>query len=140
MTPLHMAASHSHPHIVKMLIEKKANLRCKDDEEITPLHAACTEGDINIVKMLFNAGARQDGWVTIQSVSFSFFATSEKKLFGITVLHVFYFILLPFLTCRIQIICLKSGNCERLSCLILSQTTNFSLFQTERVCRRQFHL
>ena len=24
--------------------------------------------------------------------------------------------------------------------LILSQTTNFRLFQTERVCRRQFHI
>ena len=41
--------------------------------------------------------------------------------------------------------CFKKLNCTGslkvvIVCLTLSQTTNFSLFQTERVCRRQFHI
>jgi len=66
-----MAASHNQTLCVKMLIRAGVNLRCKDDEDTTPLHAACTEGNIDIVKKLFNAGAKNDGWVTIQAVCIS---------------------------------------------------------------------
>ena len=32
------------------------------------------------------------------------------------------------------------NNAKKTAQLILSQTTNFTLFQTERVCRRQFQI
>ena len=68
MTALHMAATHNSVEITRMLIEAGAQLRCKDNEDLTPLHCAASEGNIEIVQLLFQAGAKQDGWVTISNV------------------------------------------------------------------------
>ena len=63
-----MAASHDEEEICRMLIEEGANLRCCDEDEATPLHYACAEGSIAITQMLFEAGEKQDGWVTVSQV------------------------------------------------------------------------
>ena len=68
MTILHMAATHDQVSISKLLIDRGAKLRCLDDEMSTPLHSACAEGNADIVRLLFEAGAKQDGWVTISNV------------------------------------------------------------------------
>lgn len=69
MTSLHMAATHNHVEIARLLIDSGAQLRCKDNEDLTPLHCAGSEGNIEIVQLMFQAGAKQDGWVTISNVS-----------------------------------------------------------------------
>lgn len=69
MTALHLAASHDETEICRMLIEAGANLRCSDEDDCTPLHYACAEGSAVIAQMLFEAGEKQDGWVTVSQVS-----------------------------------------------------------------------
>ena len=51
-----------------MLIDKGSNLRCCDEDMCTPLHYACMEGNEDIAKLLFEAGEKQDGWVTVSAV------------------------------------------------------------------------
>ena len=68
MTPLHLAASHDEKEVVRMLIEKGANLRCCDEDMGTPLHFACMEGSLDVVNMLFNAAELTDGWVTMSEM------------------------------------------------------------------------
>ncbi|KAK3088028.1 hypothetical protein FSP39_013681 [Pinctada imbricata] len=68
MTALHMAATHNHTEEAGYLIQAKAMLRVKDNEDLTPLHCACYEGNIEVVKLLFKEAAQRDGWVTIQNM------------------------------------------------------------------------
>ncbi|KAK3103049.1 hypothetical protein FSP39_016076 [Pinctada imbricata] len=68
MRALHMAATHNQVEIIELLIESNAELRCKDNEDLTPLHCAAGEGNIIIVQKLFEAAAKQDGWVTISNM------------------------------------------------------------------------
>lgn len=72
-----MAATHNCVEIARMLIEAGTQLRCKDNEELTPLHCAAMEGNIEIVQLLFQAGAKQDGWVTISNVSMADYLVSS---------------------------------------------------------------
>ncbi|KAJ8026613.1 Transient receptor potential cation channel subfamily A member 1-like [Holothuria leucospilota] len=59
MTPLHVACTHGSTKIVSLLIDKGADICCKDDERNTPLHLACLSGYADIVKLLFSAGVKQ---------------------------------------------------------------------------------
>src|SRR5262249_7315410 len=47
----------SHPDIVKLLIDAKADVNVANDYKITPLAAAAEQGQLEVVKMLIAAGA-----------------------------------------------------------------------------------
>ena len=50
-TPLHEAASKSHYEIVKILVDKGANINAKSDDESTPLHNVSNQSDENALKI-----------------------------------------------------------------------------------------
>ena len=43
-TPLHYAAKHNRPSVTKLLIEYKAEVDRKGEDDMTPLHFACQYG------------------------------------------------------------------------------------------------
>ena len=51
-TPLHYACMKGYVDIVKILIEKNADLNVKNKYNNTPLHIACMRGYVDIVKLL----------------------------------------------------------------------------------------
>ena len=59
-TPLLIAAKNGNAEIVKVLLEKKANIEARNDAGDTPLFVAAKEGHEEIVKMLLNAEANLD--------------------------------------------------------------------------------
>jgi len=64
MTALHMAATHGYVQIVKLLIDKGADLHVCDNDLMTPLHFACAEGNTEIVQMILEKGFEQGGIFT----------------------------------------------------------------------------
>jgi hypothetical protein len=53
LTPLHVASSHGHLEIVKLLVEKAgAAVNIFDKEGWAPLHCACAEGHLEVIKYL----------------------------------------------------------------------------------------
>ena len=65
---------------------------------------------------------------------------SKWKVFAWDVLNLGY--IMDYSFDRVENIVLKGENAgnQHFLLLTLSQTTNFRLFQTERVCRRQFQI
>ena len=49
-TPLHLAARERHLDVVKVLVEKKANVHATTKNGRTPLHMCSYSGGINIIK------------------------------------------------------------------------------------------
>ena len=56
-SPLHVAACHGHTKIVKLLLDKGANVDLLEKEGCTPLMFACQFGYVGVVKLLLNANA-----------------------------------------------------------------------------------
>ena len=56
-TALHLAVENGHIDIVRLCIEKGANVNFVKTNLITPLHLACTSGQLDIVNILVNSDA-----------------------------------------------------------------------------------
>jgi ankyrin repeat protein len=56
-TPLHHASSIGNTEVVKLLIEKGADINVKNNFGSTPLHYASNEGNTEVVKLLIDNGA-----------------------------------------------------------------------------------
>jgi ankyrin repeat protein len=54
---MHMAIAKDKLDILKLLLDRKANLNVRDTYSLTPLHEAAVNGKANIVTMLIEAGA-----------------------------------------------------------------------------------
>lgn len=59
-TPLHLATSHGHADIVRLLIRKRADVDAIDGKLATPLHLAAEAGRLDIVRLLLNNGANPE--------------------------------------------------------------------------------
>ena len=57
LAPLHYACKRGYRDIVKLLLDKEADVNQISNESMTPLHAASTSGNKEIIKLLFDAGA-----------------------------------------------------------------------------------
>jgi ankyrin repeat protein len=55
-TPLSMAARYKHEAVVKLLLEKGADVESKDDNGNTPLSLAAEKGHEAIMKLLLKKG------------------------------------------------------------------------------------
>lgn len=56
-TPLHFAAGYNHPEVVKLLLEKGADIEAKDKGHLVPLHNACSYGHYEVAELLIKYGA-----------------------------------------------------------------------------------
>ncbi|KAJ3127054.1 hypothetical protein HK098_006851 [Nowakowskiella sp. JEL0407] len=79
LTPLHLACTHGHVEMVKVLLKEldiKVNVR--DREGWTPLHCAAAEGHVQIIKMLVCCQGRKDpgGKIVLEP------GVKEKSLVG----------------------------------------------------------
>lgn len=57
VTPLHSAVATKHYDIAKLLLEYKADVNARQQDNVTPLHSAAHHGDITMAKLLLQAGA-----------------------------------------------------------------------------------
>jgi ankyrin repeat protein len=55
--PLHFAAEYGHVEVVKILLEKGANIGAQNQNGYTPLHFAAEYGHVEVVKILLEKGA-----------------------------------------------------------------------------------
>jgi len=58
--PLHTAARLGRVNVVRLLLEKGANVDARNDWGVTPLHQAATEGRVGVVRLLLEKGADVD--------------------------------------------------------------------------------
>lgn len=70
---LHLAALFGHTEVVRLLLERgaAANVRSRNDTDLTPLHAAAERGDAGAASLLLAQRAevdarRQGGWTALQ--------------------------------------------------------------------------
>lgn len=57
VTPLHSAAAHSHAAIIRLLLERGANVNARQQGGETPLMEAAQNGETELVDLLFEHGA-----------------------------------------------------------------------------------
>ncbi|OWF44955.1 myotrophin-like [Mizuhopecten yessoensis] len=78
--PLHFAADYGQVEVLKLLLEKGADVNVKDKYDITPILAAIYEDHVECVKILLEKGASPDG-KTLEGQSYDEVASdSVKKL------------------------------------------------------------
>lgn len=53
---LHWAANYGHEEVVKLLLEKGADIRIRTVDDWTPLQLAAGEGQESVFRILLNAG------------------------------------------------------------------------------------
>ncbi|KZL78694.1 multiple ankyrin repeats single KH domain (pfs domain-containing protein) [Colletotrichum tofieldiae] len=75
-TPLVTASYRGHLKVVKLLLEKGANIKIKDIDGWTPLNAASSKGHLEVVKLLLEKGAditvtNESGWTPLHTASFN---------------------------------------------------------------------
>ncbi|GMH48854.1 hypothetical protein TL16_g02625 [Triparma laevis f. inornata] len=75
LTPLHIAAEHGHPGIVKMLIDNGAQVEQLDSGKKTALHYAAENGHVDSAIVIMNHGGQLlrkdvDGWSAKQLAEF----------------------------------------------------------------------
>ncbi|KAM3231182.1 hypothetical protein ACQJBY_061378 [Aegilops geniculata] len=63
-TVLHLACLYGHLPCVQLLLERGANLECKDEEGAIPLHDACAGGFTEIVRYILSFAANAEGCAT----------------------------------------------------------------------------
>ena len=56
-TPLHLASSEGHPHLIEILVQFGAQIDARNNNFRTPLHIACLRGHLTVIKALVTAGA-----------------------------------------------------------------------------------
>lgn len=56
-TPLHLAAQYNHSDIVKLLIDRGAEIQARDINGCTPLHYSATNGHTDSALVLLDSGA-----------------------------------------------------------------------------------
>ena len=57
MTPLHLAAENGHLSVVEYLVNQKADINAKEQNDCAPLHLAARNGHLNVVEYLINQKA-----------------------------------------------------------------------------------
>lgn len=81
-TALHMAARYGHTDMLKVMIEKGADISLTEDEPAesgnTPLHTACIYGTVDVVKLLMASGA-DDSIQNINGETPAHLAVMKKK-------------------------------------------------------------
>ena len=60
LTPLHTASLHGRTEVCRILLEKSADIECKNSYGNTPLHLASREGHLDTARLLVTRGARTD--------------------------------------------------------------------------------
>ncbi|RDW75101.1 hypothetical protein BP6252_06243 [Coleophoma cylindrospora] len=73
-TPLHWASHNGHINIVKLLLEKGADVNAADKDSCSPLYWASQDGQIDVVKLLLEKGAsintaEHTGWTPLHRAS-----------------------------------------------------------------------
>lgn len=59
-TVLHFAASHRHPALMRLFIERGAYLEARDEKEETALHIAVQQGFLDMTRILVDSGSDMD--------------------------------------------------------------------------------
>lgn len=75
-TALHFAAEGGHVDVVRLLIERGANVEAKDAADETPLHVAVAKGQAKCVAELLRSGA--DAWAHKNSQGKSAYAQAQE--------------------------------------------------------------
>ena len=75
MRALHLAATHKNEEIVKILVSKKAKVRCFDNMGRTPLYYACKEDAIGVAELLIEQAEKQGKKDMVSKASTSFITT-----------------------------------------------------------------
>ena len=60
-SPLHGASANGHVEVVKLLLDKEANVNAADEGGWTPLHGASQNGHVWVVKLLLGVGKVKAG-------------------------------------------------------------------------------
>lgn len=84
-TAMHQAAKYGHDDMIKVMIEKGADVNVTEDKPAnagdTPLHTACSYGNADVVKVLMENGA-DDAMQNIDGETPSHLAVQKKKFGG----------------------------------------------------------
>jgi ankyrin repeat protein len=80
-TALHLAALHNQHAVVRLLIERGADLDARDfPDNATPLHFAAFQGDLEMVRLVVEAGADVDGKGDDYEIGILGWATCFQKI------------------------------------------------------------